>query len=368
MKFTELQRDIAAFGDSQGVVARVGHVGKVVKGEFATGDKVTLSVDSANRNRTCMNHSATHLLQAALQNVLGNDVKQQGSYQDGERTRFDFSFGRALTDDEISKVEELVNEKIMEDLPVNTDIMSIEDAKKSGAMALFGEKYGDVVRVVKMGDFSMELCGGTHVSSTGKIHCFKIVSEGGVAAGVRRIEGITGLEVLRHYKKIENELKDAASSVKATPATLSDRLGKMLSEIKSLNSEIESLKSKAAKEAAGNLDEAVVEVKGVKLIATSVAGADMNSLRDLADQMKEKYADGVFVLCSDAGGKANLIVSCADDAVKAGAHAGNIIKKLAPMVGGGGGGRETMAQAGGKNPAGIPEMLAAASDIVGEML
>ncbi len=347
---------------------RVGHVGKVVKGEFATGDKVTLSVDSANRNRTCMNHSATHLLQAALQNVLGNDVKQQGSYQDGERTRFDFSFGRALTDDEISKVEELVNEKIMEDLPVNTDIMSIEDAKKSGAMALFGEKYGDVVRVVKMGDFSRELCGGTHVSSTGKIHCFKIVSEGGVAAGVRRIEGITGLEVLRHYKKIENELKDAAASVKATPATLSDRLGKMLSEIKSLNSEIESLKSKAAKEAAGNLDEAVVEVKGVKLIATSVAGADMNSLRDLADQMKEKYADGVFVLCSDAGGKANLIVSCADDAVKAGAHAGNIIKKLAPMVGGGGGGRETMAQAGGKNPAGIPEMLAAASDIVGEML
>ncbi len=347
---------------------RVGHVGKVITGEFKTGDKVTLSVDTANRGRTCMNHSATHLLQAALQSVLGNEVKQQGSYQDGERTRFDFSFGRALTDEEISKVEDLVNEKIMEDLPVVTDIMSIEDAKKSGAMALFGEKYGDVVRVVKMGDFSKELCGGTHVSSTGMIHCFKIVSEGGIAAGVRRIEGITGLEVLRHYRKIENDLKDAAAVIKATPATLSDRLGKMVAEIKSLNSEIESLKSKAAKEAAGNLEDSAVDVKGVKLIATSVADADMNSLRDLADQMKEKYANGVFVLCSDVGGKVNLIVSVAPDAIKAGAHAGNIIKKLAPMVGGGGGGRDTMAQAGGKNPAGIGEMIASAKDVVEEML
>ena len=347
---------------------RVGHVGKVITGEFKTGDKVTLSVDSANRNRTCMNHSATHLLQAALQNVLGDEVKQQGSYQDGDRTRFDFSFGRALTDDEISKVEDLVNEKIMEDLPVITDIMSIEDAKKSGAMALFGEKYGDVVRVVKMGDFSKELCGGTHVSSTGMIHCFKIVSEGGIAAGVRRIEGITGSEVLRHYKKIENDLKDAAASVKATPATLSDRLGKMVSEIKALNSEIESLKSKAAKEAAGNLEDSAVDVKGVKLIATSVPDADMNSLRDLADQMKEKYSNGVFVLCSDAGGKVNLIVSAAPDAIKAGAHAGNIIKKLAPLVGGGGGGRDTMAQAGGKNPAGISKMIASAKGVVEEML
>ena len=315
-----------------------------------------------------MNHSAAHLLQAALQNVLGDEVKQQGSYQDGDRTRFDFSFGRALTDDEISKVEDLVNEKIMEDLPVITDIMSIEDAKKSGAMALFGEKYGDVVRVVKMGDFSKELCGGTHVSSTGMIHCFKIVSEGGIAAGVRRIEGITGSEVLRHYKKIENDLKDAAASVKATPATLSDRLGKMVSEIKALNSEIESLKSKAAKEAAGNLEDSAVDVKGVKLIATSVPDADMNSLRDLADQMKEKYSNGVFVLCSDAGGKVNLIVSAAPDAIKAGAHAGNIIKKLAPLVGGGGGGRDTMAQAGGKNPAGIGEMIASAKGVVEEML
>ncbi|MBQ8667698.1 MAG: alanine--tRNA ligase [Lachnospiraceae bacterium] len=347
---------------------RVGHVGKVITGEFKTGDKVTLSVDSANRSRTCMNHSATHLLQAALQNVLGDEVKQQGSYQDGDRTRFDFSFGRALTDDEISKVEDLVNEKIMEDLPVITDIMSIEDAKKSGAMALFGEKYGDVVRVVKMGDFSKELCGGTHVSSTGMIHCFKIVSEGGIAAGVRRIEGITGSEVLRHYKKIENDLKDAAASVKATPATLSDRLGKMVSEIKALNSEIESLKSKAAKEAAGNLEDSAVDVKGVKLIATSVPDADMNSLRDLADQMKEKYSNGVFVLCSDAGGKVNLIVSAAPDAIKAGAHAGNIIKKLAPLVGGGGGGRDTMAQAGGKNPAGIGEMIASAKGVLEEML
>ena len=348
--------------------SRVGHAGIVESGTFKKGDTVTLSVDKDNRKRTCMNHSATHLLQKALQTLLGDEVKQQGSYQDALRTRFDFSFGRALTAEEIEKVEDIVNEKIMEDLPVVTDVMSIEDAKKSGAMALFGEKYGEVVRVVKMGDFSKELCGGTHVASTGDIHSFKITGEGGIAAGVRRIEGITGTAVLDHYRNVEKEYAAAAAVVKATPATLAERLAKMNAEMKSLSAELESLRSKAAKEAVGDISDKVTDVSGLKLIATSVPSADMNGLRDLADQMKEKYPDGVFVLCSDAGGKVSLVVMCGDEAVAKGAHAGNLIKQLAPMVGGGGGGRPNMAQAGGKDPSGIDGMLSSAKGILEGMV
>ncbi len=348
--------------------SRVGHAGIVESGTFKVGDTVTLSVDETNRKRTCMNHSATHLLQKALRTLLGDEVKQQGSYQDGERTRFDFSFGRALTAEEIEKVEDIVNEKIMEDLPVVTDVMSIDDARKSGAMALFGEKYGEVVRVVKMGDFSKELCGGTHVSSTGNIHSFKITGEGGIAAGVRRIEGITGQAVADYYRNIEKEFEAAAAVVKATPATLADRLSKMMAEIKTLSGELESLKSKAAKEAVGDISDKVVEVSGLKLIAANVPSADMNALRDLADQMKAKYADGVFVLCSDADGKVSLVVMCGDDAVAKGAHAGNLIKQLAPMVGGGGGGRPNMAQAGGKDPSGMEKMLSSAKGVLEGMM
>ncbi|MCR5591254.1 MAG: alanine--tRNA ligase [Lachnospiraceae bacterium] len=347
---------------------RVGHVGTLESGTIKVGDTVTLSVDANNRTSTCRNHSATHLLQKALQTVLGDEVRQQGSYQDGDRTRFDFSFSRAMTSEEISSVEDLVNEKIIEDLPVVTDVMSIDEAKKSGAMALFGEKYGDVVRVVKMGDFSKELCGGTHVASTGNIHCFKILSEGGIAAGIRRVEGITGPAVIAHYKKIEKDLEEAAAAVKSNPASLVDRLTKMTAEIKALSSELESMKAKAAKEAVGDVSDKVTDVKGVKLIAMSVPSVDMNGLRDLADQMKEKYPDGVSVLCSENDGKVNLVVMAGDEAVGKGAHAGNLIKKLAPLVGGGGGGRPNMAQAGGKNPAGIGELLSSAEGMLAEML
>lgn len=343
---------------------RTGHVGVLESGRISVGDEVTMCVDAANRMTTCMNHSATHLLQKALQTVLGDEVKQQGSYQDGERTRFDFSFGRAMTEDEIDKVEELVNEKIMEDLPVVTDIMSIEDAKKSGAMALFGEKYGETVRVVNMGDFSKELCGGTHVSSTGKIHCFKIMSESGIAAGVRRVEGITGLNVTKYYKKLENEFKEAASVVKATPATLSDRLSKMNAELKSLGSELETLKSKAAREAVGDVMDKVVEVSGVKFLPVKLSGVDMNGLRDLGDQLKEKIGDGVLLLASDMGGKVNLVAMATDGAMSRGAHAGNLIKGVASLVGGGGGGRPNMAQAGGKDPSGMDAALTEAVKVL----
>ena len=339
---------------------KVGHVGKMTSGMIKTGDNVTLSVDAALRAKTCKNHSATHLLQKALREVLGTHVEQAGSYQDAERTRFDFSHFAAMTDEELAKVEKIVNDEIAADLEVRTDVMTVEEAKKTGAMALFGEKYGEKVRVVSMGDFSKEFCGGTHVKHTGEITAFKIISESGVAAGVRRIEALTGDNVFAYYKNIEEELAKAAKAAKATPATLVEKIEHMMAEIKALNAENESLKSKAAKEALGDVMDQVAEVKGVKLLATSVAGVDMNGLRDLGDQLKGKLGEGVVVLASEADGKVNLVAMATEEAMKKGAHAGNLIKAIAGKVGGGGGGRPNMAQAGGKNPAGIPDAIAEA--------
>ena len=339
---------------------KVGHIGKMVSGMIKVGDEVTLTVDASLREKTCKNHSATHLLQKALREVLGTHVEQAGSFQDSERTRFDFSHFAAMTPEELAKVEAMVNEEIAKKLPVVTEVMSAEDAKKSGAMALFGEKYGEKVRVVSMGDFSKELCGGTHVKNTGDIAAFKILSESGVAAGVRRIEALTGENVFAYYKNIETQLEEAAKAAKVTPANLVEKIEHMMAEIKALNSEIESLKSKAAKEALGDVMDQVVEVKGVKLLATSVDGVDMNGLRDLGDQLKTKLGEGVIVLASTADGKVNLVVMATDAAMKQGAHAGNLIKAIAGKVGGGGGGRPNMAQAGGKNPTGIPDAIAEA--------
>ena len=339
---------------------KVGHVGKMTSGMIKSGDKVTLSVDADLRGKTCKNHSATHLLQKALREVLGTHVEQAGSYQDAERTRFDFSHFQAMTAEEIAKVEKIVNDEIAADLEVRTDVMTVEEAKKTGAMALFGEKYGEKVRVVSMGEFSKEFCGGTHVKHTGEIAAFKIISESGVAAGVRRIEALTGDNVFAYYKNIEAELERAAKAAKTTPAALVEKIEHMMAEIKALNAENESLKSKAAKEALGDVMDQVVEVKGVKLLATSVAGVDMNGLRDLGDQLKGKLGEGVVVLASEADGKVNLVAMATEEAMKKGAHAGNLIKAIAGKVGGGGGGRPNMAQAGGKNPAGIPDAVAEA--------
>ena len=339
---------------------KIGHIGKMVRGMIKSGDTVTMRVDAELRAKTCKNHSATHLLQKALREVLGTHVEQAGSYQDSERTRFDFSHFQAMTDEEITKVENLVNQKIAEALPVTTEVMSLEEAKKSGAMALFGEKYGDTVRVVKMGDFSTELCGGTHVANTSAIAAFKIISETGVAAGVRRIEALTSDAVFEYYDRIEAQLEAAAKAAKATPATLVEKIEHMMAEIKALQSENESLKSKAAKEALGDVMDQVVEVSGVKLLAAGVAGVDMNGLRDLGDQLKEKLGEGVVVLASESDGKVNLIAMATEGAMAKGAHAGNLIKSIAGKVGGGGGGRPNMAQAGGKNPAGIPDAIAEA--------
>ncbi len=336
---------------------KVGHIGKMTRGMLKAGDTVTLKADAQRRANICKNHSATHLLQKALRTVLGSHVEQAGSYVDGERLRFDFSHFSAMTKEEIDKVERLVNEKIVENMPVVTDICDIEEAKKSGAMALFGEKYGEKVRVVRMGDFSIELCGGTHVRSTGTITAFKIVSESGVAAGVRRIEALTGGGVFAYYAKLEETMEKAAKAVKTTPAGLLEKIEHLTAELKKLQSENESLKSKAAKEALGDVLDKVTEVKGVKLLAASVSGVDMNGLRDLGDQLRDKLGEGVVVLASDIEGKVNLIAMATETAMQKGAHAGNLIKGIAGFVGGGGGGRPNMAQAGGKNPAGIPEAV-----------
>ena len=347
---------------------KVGHIGKMVSGMIQSGDVAELSVDADIRSKTCKNHSATHLLQKALRMVLGTHVEQAGSFQDSERTRFDFSHFEAMTKEELQKVEKIVNDEIAAALPVETAVMSVEEAKKTGAMALFGEKYGETVRVVSMGDFSKEFCGGTHVKNTAEITAFKIVSESGVAAGVRRIEALTGENVFAYYKKVEAELDAAAKALKVTPDTVLERIEHLQAELKSLQSENESLKSKAAKEALGDVMDQVVDVKDVKLLAASVDGVDMNGLRELGDQLKEKLGEGVVVLASANDGKVNLIAMATDGAMAKGAHAGNLIKAIAARVGGGGGGRPNMAQAGGKNPAGIPDAIEEAKNALEGML
>ncbi len=347
---------------------KVGHVGQITRGMIKTGDMVQLQVADETRKDTCKNHSATHLLHKALREVLGTHVEQAGSFVDDKRLRFDFSHFTAMTKEELQKVEDMVNEMIEANLSVVTREMSIEDAKKEGAMALFGEKYSQKVRVVSMGDFSIELCGGTHVSNTGVIGNFKIVAENGVAAGVRRIEAITGKGVTAYYKEIEKGLEQAAKLLKTTPLKVSEKIEHLLAELKALSSENESMKSKLAKDALGDVMDQVKEVKGVKLLATSVNGVDMNGLRELGDQLKEKLGEGVVVLASDCDGKVNLMAMATEAALKAGAHAGNLIKQIAPIVGGGGGGRPNMAQAGGKNPAGISEAMEKAASVLEEQL
>lgn len=341
---------------------KIGHVGVVVKGMIKTGDQAELCVNAEKRALSARNHSATHLLQKALRTVLGTHVEQAGSSVNEDRLRFDFSHFSAMTAEELQKVEEIVNEQIVAGLPVKVENMSIEEARKTGAQALFGEKYGDVVRVVNMGDYSIEFCGGTHVKNTNEIMAFKILSESGVAAGVRRIEALTSKGLIRYYDNLEKKLNEAAKVLKATPDNLAEKIAHLTAENKALHSEVESLKSKLAQDAMGDVMDQVQEIKGVKLLAAEVDGVDMNGLRNLGDQLKEKLGEGVVVLASGNDGKVSLMVTATDAAMKQGAHAGNLIKAIAGLVGGGGGGRPNMAQAGGKNPAGIQEALKKAAE------
>ena len=343
---------------------KIGHVGYMAEGMIKNGDTVTLTVDEAYRKNICKNHSATHLLQKALKTVLGAHVEQKGSLVTPDRLRFDFAHFQAMTPEEIEKVEAIVNEEIAKALPVETKVMSLEEAKKTGAMALFGEKYGDSVRVVCMGDFSRELCGGTHVANTSEIATFKIVTEAGVAAGVRRIEALTGDGVFAYYKEAEKELAEAAKLLKTTPAGILEKIAGLQNEIKALQSENESLKSKLAKDALGDVMDQVCEVNGVKFLPAKVEGVDMNGLRDLGDQLREKIGEGVVLIASVTDGKVSLMAAVTDGAMKQGAHAGNLIKGIAALVGGGGGGRPNMAQAGGKNPAGVDAALEKAKEVL----
>ena len=348
---------------------KIGHVGVMTKGMIKAGDTVTLLVDSEYRADTCKNHSATHLLQKALRMVLGNHVEQKGSYVDPERLRFDFTHFQSMTAEELKKVEDIVNEKIVEAIPVETKIMTIEEAKKTGAMALFGEKYGESVRVVCIDDFSKEFCGGTHVANTANIRLFKIISEAGVAAGVRRIEALTDKGVLKYYEELEKLVKEASEAAKTESVQLVRRIHTMNDEIKALSSENEKLKAELANNALGDVSDNVVEITGAKFVATKVDNVDMNELRNLGDKIKNEIGSGVVLVVSAIGSdKVNMIAMATDDAVAKGAHAGNLIKAVASLVGGGGGGRPNMAQAGGKNPAGIPELLKKAPNVLEEQL
>ena len=347
---------------------KIGHVGSVVKGMLKTGDQVTLTVDESLRKATCRNHSATHLCQKALKEVLGAHVEQKGSYVDPHRLRFDFSHFQAMTAEELSKVEDMVNEKIAEAIPVVTEVMSLDEAKKTGAMALFDEKYGEKVRVVEMGEFSKELCGGTHVKNTADIKNFKILSESGVAAGVRRIEALTGDNVITYYRGLEKEVLEAASLLKTGKDDLLNKISALQTELKEAHAQIDALKSEAAKNAMGDVMDNVTQIGGTSFLAAKMEGVDANGLRELGDSLKEKLKEGVILLASVNDGKVQLMATATDGAQKMGAHAGNLIKGVAKLVGGGGGGRPNMAMAGGKDPSGVDAALEEARKVLAEQL
>ena len=343
---------------------KIGHVGTVLDGTIKMGETARMNVNENRRALTANNHTATHLMQEALRRVLGSHVEQQGSYVDQERLRFDFTHFSPMTDEEIAKVEEIVNEQIGLGLPVLTEEMSLDEAKKMGAMALFGEKYGEVVRVVEIGDFSTELCGGTHVSNTKNIVDFKIISESGIAAGVRRIEALTSVGLIDYLTKSDDMVRKVATALKSNPAEIDEKVIRLQEEVKSLQKENEKLKAKLAKDAAGDVSGEAEEFNGVKLLAKQLDGVDMNGMRQLTDDMKNKLGEAFIVLASASDGKVSLVATATDGAMSKGAHAGNLIKEVASIVGGGGGGKPAMAQAGGKDPSKIGDALAKAIEVM----
>ena len=347
---------------------KIAHQGVVEEGSVTVGDIACAEIDKKHRMASARNHSATHLLQKALRTVLGTHVEQSGSYVSADRLRFDFTHFTAMTPDEIKEVERLVNEAIFASYPIVAEEMSIDAAREKGAMALFGEKYGDIVRVVDMGGYSVELCGGAHLKNTAQVGSFKIVSENGVAAGVRRIEALTGEGALLHYQAQEDEVRTLAQMVKTSPDKLVARVEQLLAEQKELSKELEKLKAKMAGGAADEMLSKKVDINGVAVLAAEVKDMDANAMRTLGDQLKNKLGSGVIVLAGAAGGKVSLMAMATDDAVKKGAHAGNIIKAAAAVCGGGGGGRPNMAQAGGKDASKIADALEKAKEIVAEQM
>ena len=339
------------------ISGKIMHIIKVIEGVLGLEDEIILKVNSERRNSICKNHSATHMLQEALKEVLGDHVHQSGSYVDEERLRFDFTHFSQLTLEELKKVELLVNEKIMEAYNVNTDVMSINEAKECGAIALFDDKYKDEVRVVSIGNFSKELCGGTHVRNSGQIGLFRILSESGVAAGIRRIEAVTGINAIKDIEEKNEIIKEASKALKCNEKDVVAKINSNLYDIREKDKEIEGLKAKLIKGAEDDIVKEAKEIKGIKYVTYALDNVDANGLRDLGDKVKNKLGEGVILLATTKDGKVNFVAMATKEAVSKGAHAGKIIKEVATIAGGGGGGRPDMAQAGGKLPEKVKEAL-----------
>ncbi len=344
------------------------HHGIVKKGQVRVNDSVILKIDEDERLSIARNHTATHILHKALKEILGNHIEQAGSLVSKNRLRFDFTHFEALTKEDLSKIEKAVNSHILKGLDVCIKETDIETAKREGATALFGEKYGDIVRVINIGGYSIELCGGTHLKNSAQIGSFKIVSESGVAAGVRRIEAVTGFGALDFYDERENIILNICENLKANPKNVVAKSLSITEENRKLLKEIESLKSKLS---SGLLDEILNQketINGVDVLLTKVSNMDMDTLRNMGDKIKEKLSDYAILLASDNDGKVNFIAMCSDSVIKANIKAGDIVKTAATICGGGGGGRPNMAQAGGKDPSKIDEAIKCTLDFIKEKL
>ena len=340
------------------------HIGLVKSGMINNGEKLTTIVNKETRMASARNHSATHILHKVLKEVLGDHVNQAGSLVTPERLRFDVTHFEAITKEELKVIEEKVNDIILESLNITCENMSISDAKNKGAMALFGEKYGEEVRVVSMGDYSIELCGGTHLTNTSQIGMFKILSEGGVAAGVRRIEAITGRSVYNYLKEKEEVISNVCSNLKTKEDSLSQKVTSLIEENKSLSKELHDMKTKMSLQAIDSVLDSKVDVNGVNLVTTKFEGMDMNTLKEVADNLRDKLVSGVVVLANIADDKLNLVVTSTKDAVDKGVHCGNIVKAIAQVAGGKGGGRPNMAQAGAPDVSKVDEALNHASEVL----
>jgi alanyl-tRNA synthetase len=338
-----------------------GHVCRVEAGELRIGDKLEAKVDAERRRATALNHSATHLMHAALRHILGDHVQQKGSLVDPERLRFDFSHFEPVSREQLRAIERRVNQEIRENHPVETRVMTLEDAKATGAMALFGEKYADQVRVLRMGDFSTELCGGTHARAVGDIGLFKILGEGGIASGVRRIEATTGAQALAAVEADEERLLHLASLVKGSREDLDDKVAALLERAKRLEKELGDLKAKAASAAGQDLADQAEEISGIKVLAARLDGADAKALRDALDRLKDKLGSAIILLAAESEGRVSLVAGVTKDLTDR-FQAGELIREAAAKVGGKGGGRADMAQAGGTDPTGLPAALALAKE------
>jgi alanyl-tRNA synthetase len=347
---------------------RTAHIGKVINGSIKTGDIAAAQIDTKRRNDIRRNHTATHLLQKALREVLGNHVQQAGSMVSNRNLRFDFTHFSPVTQEELKHIESVINDKILEELPVTVEEMSIDEARRLGAMALFGEKYGSTVRVVKIGDYSIELCGGTHLYNTVQAGAFKILSESGIAAGIRRIEAITGRETIKYFNKAENTLQELAELLKSSRDLLVQRVQNLISEGKTLRQEIENINAKKAMDVAEEILSAKETISDIDIVVGQIQDLDINALRGLCDKLRDKLQNGLIVLCNKADGKVTFLISADELAVSKGIHAGTLVKAAASICCGGGGGKPGMAQAGGKDPSKADDALAAVKEMIKNQL